>query len=89
MDESKNKNDEKHTTPVSQVTDNGNNETGTKKRKRKYSQKQWERWMKYREKKSLDKELNARNRQEVAMAIGSTHQQITLPVVSILRAEAQ
>ncbi|XP_060565601.1 uncharacterized protein LOC132724687 [Ruditapes philippinarum] len=89
MDETQLITDENHVTTVPEVTDNGQNETGKKKRKRKYSQKQWERWMKYREKKGLEKKMNVRNMQEVTMAIDGTHQHITLPVVSNLRAEAE
>jgi hypothetical protein len=85
MDETKLITDEEHF----DVTDNGKNEIGKKKRKRKYSQKQLERWMKYREKKSLEKKMNVRNRQEVAMAIYGTHQHVPLPIVSNLRAEAE
>jgi hypothetical protein len=45
--------------------------------------------MKYREKKSLEKKMNVRNRQEVTMAIDGTHQHTPLPIVSNLRAEAE
>jgi hypothetical protein len=89
MDETQLITDEKHVATVPEVTDNGNNETGKKKRKRKYSQKQLERWMKYREKKSLEKKMNARNNQASVMAIDGTHQHTLISVASNLRAEAE
>ncbi|XP_060553632.1 uncharacterized protein LOC132714730 [Ruditapes philippinarum] len=89
MDETQLITDEKHVATVPEVTDNGNNETGKKKRKRKYSQKQLARWMKYREKKSLEKKMNARNNQASVMAIDGTHQHTLISVASNLRAEAE
>ncbi|XP_060605270.1 uncharacterized protein LOC132757843 [Ruditapes philippinarum] len=72
----------------------GMNGNGAKKRRRKRSQKQLERWMRYREKKYLEKVKNARKKQEGTVAVVDAQQnpatnEFPKVVVSNLRPEAE
>jgi hypothetical protein len=72
----------------------GMNGNGAKKRRRKRSQKQLERWMRYREKKYLEKLNNAKNKQEGTVVVVDAQQtpttdELPMVVVSKLRPEAE
>ena len=64
-------------------------ENGKKRRKRKRSQKQIERWVKYREKKKLEKKNNVNTAAMSGHYIAASSEVASVAACSTLRAEAQ